>query len=432
MTAGVRIAFAGMTHLGICSVFAAAQKGFTCIAFDLDASVIADLRNGRFPIFEPGLDELAKANAERVHFTSEPADLASADLCYVAPDVPTDDQGNSDLRPIRALIQLLESALPADATMVVLSQVPPGFNRSLGRAPQRRYCQVETLIFGQAVERALKPERFMVGCADPAEALPAAYASFLSVFGCPVLPMRYESAELAKIAINMFLVSSVTTTNLIAELCEGIGANWQEIAPALRLDRRIGPYAYLAPGLGIGGGNLQRDLATFAEMASTKDVDADLIGVWLRNSQHRSQWARHVLEREAPARLPSPVLGVLGLAYKQDTAATRNSAGLALVRDVPPNWSVRAFDPTVPVEGSWRASTLAQATDEYDAARGTDVLAIMTPWSRFRGLDVGKLARTMRGDIVIDPYGMLDASVCRAAGLRHFQLGRGSEGSARE
>ena len=124
------------------------------------------------------------------------------------------------------------------------------------------FYQVETLIFGAAVKRAMEPERFIVGALDPSAALPESYASFLKAFGCPVLVMRLESAELAKIAINFFLVSTVCTTNTLAELCESIGADWGEIAPALRLDRRIGPHAYLKPGLGIAGGNLERDLVT--------------------------------------------------------------------------------------------------------------------------------------------------------------------------
>src|SRR5208282_3885562 len=133
-------------------------------------------------------------------------------------------------------------------------QVPPGFTRGVARVPHERLIyQVETLIFGRAVERALHPERFIVGCADPARPLPPAFAAFLASFGCPILPMRYESAELCKISINFFLVASISAANSLAELSEHIGAEWSEIMPALRLDKRIGPHAYIAPGLGIAG-----------------------------------------------------------------------------------------------------------------------------------------------------------------------------------
>ena len=115
-------------------------------------------------------------------------------------------------------------------------------------------------MFGRAVERATKPERFIVGSPDPGSALPPALDTYLRSFGCPILPMRLESAELAKISINCCLVASVSVTNTLAELCERIGADWSEIAPALRLDKRIGPFAYLSPGLGLAGGNLEREI----------------------------------------------------------------------------------------------------------------------------------------------------------------------------
>ena len=176
-----------------------------------------------------------------------------------------------------ALDALLEFTLAntrPDAVVVVLSQVPPGYTRARQQPGRLLYYQVETLIFGRAVERAVGPERFIVGCADPAKPLPAAMSAFLQSFGCPILPMRFESAELCKIAINCCLVSSISVANTLAELCEGIGADWSEIVPALKLDRRIGAYAYLAPGLGIAGGNLERDLATVVRLADGIGSDA--------------------------------------------------------------------------------------------------------------------------------------------------------------
>ena len=253
------IGYAGLSHLGLVSSIAAAGKGFDVIGYDPNAGLVASIAGGDLHVLEPGLPELLASAASRIRFSSDPAALAPCDVIYVAADVPTDDAGRSDLSPVRALVSEMIAAASPGATVVVLSQVNPGFTRTLvdvaAAKDLRLFYQVETLIFGRAVERATAPERFMVGCFDPAAPLPESYAAFLRAFGCPVLPMRYESAELCKISINMFLVASVTTTNMLAEVCEAIGADWSEIAPALRLDRRIGPYAYLTPGLGVGGGN---------------------------------------------------------------------------------------------------------------------------------------------------------------------------------
>src|SRR5262249_44268880 len=162
------------------------------------------------------------------------AALAACELVVFARDVATDDQGRSDLGPLRTLIDHATPHTRADAVLVVLSQVPPGFTRALreqsaeqgGGRPRNWYYQVETLVFGRAVERALHPERFIVGCADPTAPLPPAFKNVLDAFDCPLLPMRFESAELTKIAINMCLVSSVSVANTLAELCEAIGADW--------------------------------------------------------------------------------------------------------------------------------------------------------------------------------------------------------------
>ena len=213
----------------------------------------------------------------------------------------------------------------------MLSQVPPGFTRRKQREERMLYYQVETLIFGRAVERALHPERYIVGCADPAQPLPAAFRVFLEAHGCPIWPMRYESAELAKISINMCLVASVTTANTLAELCEKIGADWSEIVPALKLDKRIGPHSYLAPGLGIAGGNLERDLATVCNFADEHGTDAGVVRAWIANSRHRRDWAIRVLQQELFPKTDDPVIAVLGLAYKQDTHSTKNSPSLALL-----------------------------------------------------------------------------------------------------
>src|SRR6266542_3364063 len=212
--------------------------------------------------------------------------------------------------------------------------------------------------------------------ADPQAPLPAALAALLGEFGCPVLPMRYESAELAKIAINMCLVASIATANTLAELCERIGADWGEIAPALRLDRRIGPHAYLAPGLGIAGGNLERDLHTVCRLADAHGTDAGVVRAWLANSEHRRDWAlRQVHERVIPL-APTPTLAVLGLAYKEDTASTKNSPSLALLADLAP-FVVRVYDPAVRARPECHPRLVSTAS-ALEACTGAHALLIMT------------------------------------------------------
>jgi UDPglucose 6-dehydrogenase len=354
-------------------------------------------------------------------FSADPSRLMACDLVYVAPDVPTDDGGASDLADLDCLLELVLAHTRADAVVVVLSQVPPGYTRSRQRAGRLLYYQVETLVFGRAVERATRPERFIVGAPDSDTPLPAALGTFLAAFDCPCLPMRFESAELTKIAINCCLAASVTTANTLAELCERIGADWSEMAPALRLDRRIGPHAYLAPGLGLAGGNLERDLATVLRFAEEYGMDAGLIRAFVANSSHRRDWPLRTLHELVLSRNPHARIGVLGLAYKENTHSVKNSPSLALIRSLTP-WALQVFDPVVPPTTAPHPNVVGTAS-ALDAAQGVDVLAIMTPWPQFRDLECKDLARVMRGRLVLDPHRMLDPRKAESAGLDYRTLG---------
>lgn len=417
----VRVGFVGMTHLGLVSATGTCSKGFATVCYDGDAALIEDLRAGRLPVLEPGLSEMLSANADAQTFSSDPGALGSCDVVYIAPDVPTDDEGRSDLAGITSLIETVVPHLHDTSILVILCQVPPGFTRNLAFPANRLFYQVETLIFGQAVERATKPERFIVGCADPAEPLPPAFADLLGAFGCPVLSMRYESAELAKISINMCLVASIGVANTMAEVCEHVGADWQEIVPALKLDRRIGQYSYLAPGLGIAGGNLERDLSTVLRLAERHETDGGIVAAWIANSRHRRDWAARTIQTEVLDADPQAVIAVWGLAYKENTHSVKNSPSLATLGQLE-GARFRAFDPAVSVDAAGRDG-VTQAETALDALAGAGALAILTPWPEFRDIPVGEIAKGLAGRVVIDPYRVLDGGACVTQGLAYYTLG---------
>ena len=415
------VGFAGLTHLGLVSAIGTASKGARVIGYDADPGRVADIQAGRLPVVEPDLDRLARDNSARLSFTSRCSDLGACDVVYIASDVPTDDRGQSDLLGIAMLIAEVIPALAPSAVLCVLCQVPPGFTRRLPLDPARLYYQVETLVFGRAIERATQPERFIVGCSDPSQPLTDTYATLLRAYGCPILPMRYESAELAKIAINCCLVASVSVANTLADLSERIGADWHEIAPALRLDRRIGAYSYLSPGLGIAGGNLERDLATVLRLSATTGSEASLITAFLTNSRSRRDWVLRLIHREVLSRHANPTFGILGLAYKESTHSTKNSPSLALIENLHA-WPIRVYDPVVPATAAPHPD-VTSAASALDAAQGSDAVLIMTPWPQFRSLRPADLAAAMSGRVVVDPFRVLEPEVARAAGLSYFTLG---------
>jgi len=415
------IGFAGMTHLGLNSSAAAAEKGFETICFEPDPALIANLKSGTLPVIEPQLPELLEKNRSRIRFTSAKSDLKRCDVVYISADVPTDDLGQSDLTAIRGLIDAVTGQLNDQAILVILCQVPAGFTRNLPLPPERLFSQVETLVFGNAVERALRPERIIVGCVAPRQQLPECYRKYLSAFDCPVLLMRFESAELAKIAINCCLVASVSVANTLAELSERIGADWNEIAPALKLDKRIGAYSYLSPGLGLAGGNLERDLATVLRLAQETGSEAGVIEAFVRNSRHRRDWALRTLHNEVLAAKPHAVLGVLGLAYKENTHSVKNSPSLALIKNLQ-HCPLKVYDPAVSASATIHPA-ITSCASALEAAKGADALIIMTPWPEFREIKPAALVRAMMGRIVIDPYRVLDGNSAVSAGLDYFTLG---------
>ena len=418
MSAGV-IGFAGMTHLGLLSAAAAADRGFQVVAYDPAPAVVAALERGEFAIVEPDLPELIARHRERILFTAQRSALSGADVVYVAIDVPTDEHGHSNLEQIRAMVGHVARTQSRESTLVILSQVPPGFTRALPVTPERLYYQVETLVFGRAVERATRPERFIIGCADPSRPLPATWVGYLAAFSCPILPMRYESAELAKISINVCLAASLSVANQLAELSESIGADWAEIVPALRLDRRIGAHAYLNPGLGIAGGNLERDLQTTLSLAQSRHSGTGLVQAFLDLSARRKNWTFTVLAEALLSRNASAKIAILGLAYKENTHSTKNSPALALLEHLR-GCAVSVHDPVVSASVvPWAVG----AADPMAAVAGADALVIATPWPHYGALKPAALKRAMAGRLILDPYRVLDGHACAAAGFTYYALG---------
>jgi UDPglucose 6-dehydrogenase len=422
--------FAGLSHLGIVSSIAWASFGRRVIAYDPSIERVEGLASGNLPVHEPGLRELLAGARDAVTFSNDPARLSDCPVVIVSLDVPTGEDHVSDLAPVFSLVETIMPVLRDGVVLVIISQVPPGFTRALasrvraGRPGFRftLYYLVETLIFGRAVERALKPERFIVGCADPSEPLAPQLAGELARYGCPVLPMRYESAELAKTAINLYLIGAVTYANVLSDLCGSITADWNEIIPALRLDQRIGPAAYLRPGLGIAGGNLERDLATVRGLCYQHGVDAEYLGALAGSNDRRHRWILEMLREHVFAAESSPTLAVWGLTYKRNTKSVKNSPALKVLRALTGRAEFRAWDPVL---GTGEVDVPAQLLPSSDAVlEGADALLILSDWEEFSRCDVKPMRTRMRRPIVIDCVGALEGRRKDLGGILYLSMGR--------
>ncbi len=430
-----RVGVVGLSHLGIVASACLASMGLDVTAVD-EAERAAALAARRLPIHEPGLEELLARSAPA--FTADYAALKTCDVVIIALDTVTDAENRSDLSALDRTIERALPWLPADGVVALMSQVPVGYTRALearlrSRRPDlkaRLYYWVETLVIGEAVARYLTPERIIIGEPDGGEpdsrpGAPAAHEptldALLARFGCPVFRMNWESAELCKAAINLYLSVSVTYANALAELCEATGASMQALIPALRSDRRIGPAAYIRPGLGLAGGNLERDLVHLRELAKSKGVDARLLELILDRSAARYGWLLKTLERVVLKPGARPRLALWGLAYKKNSRSTKNSVALRLLGDLAGRAAVTAYDPQVKLDAPPQGVTTAASA--LEACRGAQVLVILTDWDEFAAVNPAAIRAALEAPVVVDAVGVLDPARARAAGLTYIAIG---------
>ncbi len=417
----MRLAVAGLTHLGICMAIAAHEAGLDVIAFDTYPGRVTAARNAEFDAAEPGVVDFLSTHSDRFVITDEVADVAQADLVMIAIDTVLDAFGDNDDHEVVALLENLAQHLPDDVPIVVASQVRPGFTRAHAYLHPALYYFMETLIFGRGLERAMRPERYIVGRADSDQSLPPVLQEYLDVAGCPVHVMSYESAELTKLSANYVLAASITAANSLADLAQRLGANWTDIESALRDDSRIGEHAYISAGLGIGGANLTRDLHGIKSLADRLGADSSLSATMLQHSAYMRDWIlRTITDVRRDVTLNQ--LAVLGLAYKPGTQSMRGGSGIDVVTTFETVLDVVVHDPAVSMPDRPVGSRARQVQDVNEAMVGAEVIAITTPWPDYAAA-VREFLGTDPQTIIIDPYRLVDRGWARSMRARIIQLG---------
>ena len=396
----MKIGFLGLSHLGINYLAASAAKGFKVVGFDYNKNLINNLVSDKIHINEPNLLQKIKKYKKNICFTNEIKNFAGCKIIFISSDVPTNIKGKSNLKLIKKDINKLKKKF-SNKNLVIMSQVMPGFTESLNWDKNKLFHQVETLIFGKAYMRAFKPERIILGVKNISNKINKDVLNFYKKFNCPIIKTNYKTSELIKISINLYLISTVTTTNVISSICEKIGADWQNISDALKLDKRIGKFAYLKPGLGISGGNLERDLFSITEVAKKNNLDTNLFKTWENNSINQKKWIYKIYNKfiKNPK---NKKLGVLGLTYKENTNSLKNSPSINLIKKIK-NVSFYAYDPSIK---STKFKHLILCKSIEEVINKTRVLFILTPWKNFKNINI-KILTKNKISIVVDPFGML-------------------------
>jgi len=420
MKNSLNIGFVGLTHLGLNYLAATSEKGFKVFAIDLSKDKINKLKKFHLEYDEPNLKRMIYKNKKRIFFSSDLNNLKYCNIIFVSQDVKTSKKGKGDLKSLKKLITKISKFINKKSVLVILSQVQPGFTRIVNFEKSRLYYQVETLVFGRALERALKPERIIIGCEDAESKINHFFLKYLNNFNCPIIKMKYESAELTKISINILLASSITTTNMLAEACEKVSADWHEILPALKLDERIGKKAYLKPGLGISGGNIERDIYSIKKVLKSKKQSLSVVTAFQKNSAYMKSWVYRILKKEKILSKKNKFnIGILGLAYKENTNSVKNSPTIDLLEKIK-NTKINIYDPKAKL--NFFSKNFTEFSSFYSLVKSSNVIILMTPWPEFN--KINRFIKKNNKIILIDPHRIVNYKLVKNKNVTYFTIGK--------
>ena len=438
----MRIAMVGTGYVGLVSGACFADFGHVVTCVDKDPSKITSLENGIMPIYEPGLAELVAGNvkAGRLSFTGDlPSAVADADAIFIAVGTPSRrGDGHADLSYVFAAAREIAGALKGPAVVVTKSTVPVGTGDEVERilaevapnAGARVVSNPEFLREGAAIEDFKRPDRIVIGSEDEgASAIMREIYRPLYLNQAPLLFTGRRTAELIKYAANAFLATKITFINELADLCEEVGADVQEVSRGIGSDNRIGS-KFLHAGPGYGGSCFPKD--TLALLKTAEDYQSPLRiveAVVSVNDTRKRAMGRKVIQAMG-GEVRGKTVAVLGLTFKPNTDDMRDAPSLALIRALlDAGAKVRAYDP----EGTEQARPLLPEVelvdDPYVAADGADALVIVTEWDEFRALDLKRVAAILAAPILVDLRNIYPAVEVERAGLRYFGIGR-SQGFA--
>jgi UDPglucose 6-dehydrogenase len=420
-----KIAVIGTGYVGLTTGACFSHIGHEVVCADIDPDKVARLNNGDIPIVEAGIDRIVAEGLRtgRLKFVVGAAEAAKdCEFAYLCVPTPQGGDDRADLSYIEAAASQIRDVLPYEAIVVNKSTVPVGSTKVVERVLQRPDVKVvsnpEFLREGSAVQDFLKPDRIVVGSEDQAAA--TRVANLYMTIPAPVIVTDPASAETIKYAANAFLATKISFVNAIAAICEGVGADINDVALGMGLDKRIGE-AFLKPGPGWGGSCFPKDTRAMVRIAEDAGYDFGLLsGVVAVNTDQLDRTAAKIV-RAAGGSVSGKTIAVWGLTFKARTDDLRESPSLSIIeRLVAMGAKVQAFDPTVRKD----LDGLTVVQDPYAACEGASVLSVLTEWDDFRWLDVDKVAELMPGRQVVDARNLLDRSAWQRAGFTYTGIGR--------
>ncbi|HEX6603285.1 MAG TPA: UDP-glucose/GDP-mannose dehydrogenase family protein [Sphingomicrobium sp.] len=433
----MRIAMIGTGYVGLVSGACFADFGHRVCCIDKDADKIDGLNQGRMPIWEPGLEALVKANVERGRLTFS-KDLAEgvkdAEAVFIAVGTPARrGDGHADLTFVFDAVRELARVIASGTVVVTKSTVPVGTGdrieeilREEGVSDVSVASNPEFLREGAAIADFKHPDRIVVGAEDErAEHCLKEIYRPLFLNRAPILITGRRTAELTKYAANAFLAVKISFINEIANLCEAVDADVQDVARGIGLDNRIGP-KFLHAGPGYGGSCFPKDTLALLKTADKFGVEQRIVRTTVEVNDDRKASMANRVKQALGGGLEGKRIGVLGLAFKPNTDDMREAPSIPLIAGLTAEGAeVAAFDPVARGQAEQAIAGIEFADDAYAAAADADALVIVTEWDEFRALDLDKIAGTMRGKVLVDLRNVYDRDEAEEAGLIYFGVGRG-------
>jgi UDPglucose 6-dehydrogenase len=427
----------GAGYVGLVSAACFSEFGWNVTCTDKDADKIEQLRRGSVPVYEPRLEELLERNLRngRISFSTELAlAVGNADLVFLAVGTPMRrGDGHADLSFVFKAVEELAPHLDGFTAIATKSTVPVGTSREIERRlkqlrPDADFAvcsNPEFLREGSAIYDFTHPDRVLVGCDEErARLLMERLYKPLALRNAPVMFVSRESAELAKYTANAFLAMKISFINEIADLCEAVGADVQEVATAIGADGRIGN-KFLHPGPGYGGSCFPKDVAALIRTAREARSPLSLVEqVQTVNSERKIAMAGRV-ERAAGGSLKGKTVAVLGVAFKPDTDDVREAPSLTLIPMLQERGAtVRAYDPHARENAEPLLPGVAWCKNALEAVKGADVTVIVTEWNELRALDLDGIKAAMHGDVLVDLRNIYLPAQASAAGFAYACIGR--------
>lgn len=427
----MKIAVAGLWHLGCVTAACLAQAGHSVLGYDPDAELIAELQQARAPLFEPGLNELLTnaIQTQTIQFSIDLAELNQAEIVWITFDTPVDENDQADVVFVINEIKKIFPVLAPNTLVIISSQLPVGSTQAL-----QFYCHKhfpdknisfayspENLRLGKAIEVFTKPDRVVVGLQDPNDK--NRIQALLQTFTNNIIWMKLESAEMTKHAINAFLATSVVFANELANLCEYVGADASEVERGLKSEERIGPKAYLRAGGAIGGGTLLRDINYLIHTGKNHHTSTSFFEALLASNEAHKKWLSQKL-LAVFKNLRDKTIVALGLTYKAGTDTLRRSTAIELCEWLKNQGAkILAFDPSIKQLPNHLAEFIHIQPTLQQALQGADAIVITTQWPEFISITGEQLLQSMATPRVFDANAFLQHNLKNDPRIHYYSVG---------